>query len=170
MWLNVIQAKLTSKQCWSAVSPAILGEARCLQLGHLVIYAVACLQSVAKCCCNSLLFAYHLVLWFFPIPPSLLRYGLGKYCSVSIPLNCSVRRCWWGPLAGLPWIPPPHARALPGSTKFVGTNAQAHLLVMSLIQVKIFQPRLILNFLCLFALTTILFTSELILTGLDLYH
>ena len=40
---------------------------------------------------------------------------------------------WWGPLAGLPWIPPPHARALPGSTNFVGTNAQAHLLVMSLI-------------------------------------
>ena len=38
----------------------------------------------------------------------------------------------WGPLAGLPWIPLPHARALPGSTNFVGTNAQAHLLVMSL--------------------------------------
>ena len=35
-------------------------------------------------------------------------------------------------LAGLPWIPPPLARALPGSTNFVGTNAQAHLLVMSL--------------------------------------
>ena len=38
----------------------------------------------------------------------------------------------WGLLAGLPWIPPPHASALPGSTNFVGTNAQAHLLVMSL--------------------------------------
>ena len=37
-----------------------------------------------------------------------------------------------GALAGLPWIPPPLARALPGSTNFVGTNAQAHLLVMSL--------------------------------------
>ena len=35
-------------------------------------------------------------------------------------------------LAGLPWKPPPLARALPGSTNFVGTNAQAHLLVMSL--------------------------------------
>ena len=35
-------------------------------------------------------------------------------------------------LAGLPWIPPPLARALPGSTNLVGTNAQAHLLVMSL--------------------------------------
>ena len=39
----------------------------------------------------------------------------------------------WGPLARLPWIPPPHARALPGCTNFVGTNAQANLLVMSLI-------------------------------------
>ena len=35
-------------------------------------------------------------------------------------------------LAGLPWIPPPLARALPGSINFVGTNTQAHLLVMSL--------------------------------------
>ena len=58
----------------------------------------------------------------FPIPPSFLRYGLGKYWVGA----------WWGPLAGFPWIPPPHARALPGSTNFVGTNAQAHLLVMSL--------------------------------------
>ena len=38
----------------------------------------------------------------------------------------------WGPFTVLPWIPPPHVRALPGSTNFVGTNAQAHLLVMSL--------------------------------------
>ena len=37
-----------------------------------------------------------------------------------------------GLLAGLPWIPPSYARALPCSTNFVGTNAQAHLLVMSL--------------------------------------
>ena len=37
-----------------------------------------------------------------------------------------------GALAGLPWIPLPLARAVPGSTNFVGTNAQTHLLVMSL--------------------------------------
>ena len=41
--------------------------------------------------------------------------------------------CWGGgALAGLPWIPLPLARAVPGSTNFVGTNAQTHLLVMSL--------------------------------------
>ena len=32
-----------------------------------------------------------------------------------------------GPRTGLPWRPALHARALPGSTNFVGTNAQAHL-------------------------------------------
>ena len=37
-----------------------------------------------------------------------------------------------GALSGLPWIPPPLAKALPGFTNFVGTNAQAHLFVMSL--------------------------------------
>ena len=37
-----------------------------------------------------------------------------------------------GSLSGLPWIPLSYARALPCSTNFVGTNAQAHLLVMSL--------------------------------------
>ena len=37
-----------------------------------------------------------------------------------------------GGLSGLPWIPPPLAKALPGFTNFVGTNAQAHLFVMSL--------------------------------------
>ena len=70
---------------------------------------------------------------FFPIPPSLFRSGPSKHWLVSIPLNCSVTHgAWWGLLVGLPWIPPPHARALPGSTNFVGTSAQAHLLVMNL--------------------------------------
>ena len=54
-------------------------------------------------------------------------------CSLVPPFS-SVKEIsvGWGLLAGLPWIPSPHARALPGSTNFVGTNAQAHLLVMSL--------------------------------------
>ena len=54
-------------------------------------------------------------------------------CSLAPPFSSTKEfPVGWGPLAGLPWIPPPHARALPGSTNFVGTNAQAHLLVMSL--------------------------------------
>ena len=128
MWLNVSQAKLTSKQCWSAVCPAIVGVAQYLQQGHLVpINAVACLQLFVRCYSNS-----QFTLWFFPIPPSLLRFGLGecwlgKY-STELFNQCDV--AWWGPLAGLPLIPP-HARALPGSN-FEGTNAQARLLVMSL--------------------------------------
>ena len=70
----------------------------------------------------------------FPIPPSLLRQGPGKYWLVSILYHWIVQcdGSWWGLLAGLPWIPPPHARALPASTNFVDTSAQAHLLVMSL--------------------------------------
>ena len=54
---------------------------------------------------------------------------VGKY---STELFRVMHGAWWGPLTGLPWIPPLHARALPGSTNFVGTSAQAHLLVMSL--------------------------------------
>ena len=57
------------------------------------IYAVACLQFFAKCCCNSLLFACQFVLWFFPsLPPSwcgLGKYWVGKYStelfSVMVP-------------------------------------------------------------------------------------
>ena len=83
---------------------------------------------VALACC----FAAILCL-VFPIPPSLVRMGLVSRGSVSISLKCfSVTVPGGGPLAGLSWIPPPHVRAVPGSTNFVGTNAQAHLLVMSL--------------------------------------
>ena len=72
------------------------------------------------------------VLWFFPSLPlswcGLGKYWVGKYStelfSVMVPGG--------GRSEGLPWIPPSHARALPSSTNFEGTNAQAHLLVMSL--------------------------------------
>ena len=58
-------------------------------------------------------------------------------CSLAPPFSSTKEfPVGWGPLAGLPWIPPPHARALPGSTNFVGTNAQAHLLVMTLIRLR----------------------------------
>ena len=52
-------------------------------------------------------------------------------CSLAPPFSSTKEiSVGWGPLAGLRI--PPHARALPGSTNFVGNNAQAHLLVMSL--------------------------------------
>ena len=54
---------------------------------------------------------------------------VGKY---SAELFSVTHGAWWGPLAGLPWIPPPNARALPSSNNFVGISAQAHLLVMNL--------------------------------------
>ena len=60
-----------------------------------------------------------------------LQRKLTSWAQRDTTLHCD--GAWWGPLTALPWIPPPHARALPGSTNFVGTNAQAHLLVMSLI-------------------------------------
>ena len=77
----------------------------------------------------------------FVFSMQLLRLVLGLLesevpfhpCSLAPPFSSTKEiPVGWGPLAGLPWIPPPHARALPGSTNFEGTNAQAHLLVMSL--------------------------------------
>jgi len=44
---------------------------------------------------------------------------------------------WWWLLAGLPWIPPFLATALPSFTNPLGTSSQAHLLVMSLTLRKI---------------------------------
>ena len=81
------------------------------------------------------------MLWFFPsLSPSwcgLGKYWVSKYStelfSVTVPGGGGVG-VWGGfALVGLPWIPPPNARALPGSTNFEGTNPQDHLLVMSLI-------------------------------------
>jgi len=60
-----------------------------------------------------------------------VRFGRGNYWVGKYSTELYSDGAWWGSLAGLPWIPP-FARALPGSTNFVGTNAQAHLLVMSL--------------------------------------
>ena len=53
-------------------------------------------------------------------------------CSLALPFQAPSRfQLGGGPLPGLLWRPPPHSRALAGSTNFVGTNAQAHLWVMS---------------------------------------
>ena len=88
----------------------------------------------------SLLAAFHLVS-VFVFRCNCCAWCLGLLesevpfhpCSLAPPFSSTKEfLVGWGPLAGLPWIPPLHARALPGSTNFVGTNAQAHLLVMSL--------------------------------------
>ena len=61
------------------------------------LYAVACLQFFTKCCCNSLLIVCLSVLGFFPIPPSLLKYGPGKYSteffSVTVPGGGRLQGC-----------------------------------------------------------------------------
>ena len=69
--------------------------------------------------------------WFL----GLLELEVPFHPSSLAPLFSSTREISvgvGGALSGLPWIPPPLAKALPGSTNFVGTNAQAHLFVMSL--------------------------------------
>ena len=89
MWLNVIQAKLNSKQCWSAVFP------NCTRGGlmHLVgaprdlytqLLAHSSSQSVVALAFCLLPFCA----LFFPIPASLLRMGQVSSGSVSISLKC----------------------------------------------------------------------------------
>ena len=71
---------------------------------------------------------------FFPSLPS--SFGQGQLSVVWQVFHGFVQRdsTWRGPPTGFRWIPPPHAKALPCLTNFVGTSAQAHLLVMSLNQ------------------------------------
>ena len=97
------------------------------------LLACSSLQSVVviACCLRAIL-----CFGFIPSLPPF--WGMGQVSIGRSVFHWIVHRdgAWLGPLAGLPWILPPHARALPGSTKIVGTNAQAHLLVMSLINFK----------------------------------
>ena len=68
--------------------------------GHLVTYAVACLQFFAKCCCNSLLFTCQFVLWFFPSLPAswcgLGKYWVGKYSTELFSVTVPGRGCSQG--------------------------------------------------------------------------
>ena len=80
----------------------------------------------------SLLFVCIFVLWIshpsLPLEVGARLVLVGKYStelfSVTVPGG--------GLLIGLPRILPPHTRALPSFTNFVGTNDQAHLLLMRL--------------------------------------
>ena len=92
---------------------------------------LACSSSqnvVAIACCLRAILCFGV---FSSLPPSwgMGQVSIGQYVFHWI-VQCD--GAWWAPLAGLPWISPPHAKALACSTNFVGTNAQTHLLVMSL--------------------------------------
>ena len=135
MWLNVIWTKLTLKQCWPAVFSIILGWPDAFSKGtSWLVFAVACLQFLAKCICWSLALVAIFVQCFFPALPSHFSFVPFKYLvfkysteqfSVTVPCG---RRSW-----GCHGYLFPCARALPCSTNFVGTSVQAYLLVMSLI-------------------------------------
>ena len=72
-----------------------------------------------------------------PSPPSLglwldrVSCLVGKYSTEGFSLSVTVP-WWWWPLAGLPWIPLT-VLCVSRLHQPLGTNAQAHLLVMSLI-------------------------------------
>ena len=129
-----IQATLTSKQCWSAVFPTMLGLARCLQKGHLVTcirswLPVVCRKvSSLQLCCVLAIFC--VVFFSQPSCPQFrAKYVLvGKYSteqfSAAVPGRSRQQGCHGYLLT--------RARALPGSTNFVSNSAQAHLLMMSL--------------------------------------
>ena len=116
-WLSTAPSTLRSSlapNC-SGLALQFLGVALTVSYFHLV--------SVVVFRCNCCAWCLGLLESGVPFHP----------CSLAPPFSSTKEiPVGWGPLAGLPWIPPPHARALPGSTNFVGTNAQAHLLVMSL--------------------------------------
>ena len=120
---------------WSSTAPSPLRSSLAPNCSGLALSFSALL---------SLLAAFHLVS-VFVFRCNCCAWCLGLLesevpfhpCSLAPPFSSTKEfLVGWGPLAGLPWIPPLHARALPGSTNFVGTNAQAHLLVMSLMTIK----------------------------------
>ena len=87
---------------------------------YMQLLAHSSLQSLVALACSLLPFCD----WLFSHPSLPCEDGLGKQWAGKY--STEVFQCdgaWWGPLAGLPWIPPPHARAVPGSTNFVGTSS-----------------------------------------------
>ena len=77
MWLNVLQAKSTSQQCWSAVFPTVLGVASPMLLAGLPcdLYKQLLACSSSQCVCQSLVACLPIfVQCFFPaLPPSLVQ-------------------------------------------------------------------------------------------------
>ena len=125
MWLNVIWAKLALMQCWPAVFSAILGWRDAFSEGtSWLVFAVACLQFFAKCILLEPCLGCHVCAVFFPSSPSHFSFGpvkylVGKYSteqfSVRVPCGRRSKGCHGYLL--------PCARALPGSTNFVGPSS-----------------------------------------------
>ena len=121
-----------SQQCWGVASPMLLAGAPC----DLYKQLLAC-SSSQSVCARALLLACQFLWVFFPaLPPSLFQGQVreknilvGKDSTdqfiVTVPGEGPSQGCH-----GLYLLP--CARAFSGSTNFVGTSAQAHLLVISL--------------------------------------
>ena len=118
-WLFPAPSTLRSSLAPIGACTAVFGVALTVSCFHLV--------SVSVLRCNCCAWCLGLLESEVPFHPCSLAPTFSSTKEILV---------GWGPLAGLPWIAPPHARALPGSTNFVGTNAQAHLLVMSLIHLR----------------------------------
>ena len=115
--------------CWSSTAPSTLQSSLAPNCSGLALQF--------WCCCHCQLPSFGKHVFSMPLLCLVLGVvGVGGSSSLLFagPSFSSTKEILvgWGPLAGLPWRPPPHARALRGCTNFVGTNAQAHLLVMSL--------------------------------------
>ena len=116
---------------WSSTAPSPLRSSLAPNCSGLalqffgVALTVSCLP-FGKCVCFSMQLL-RLVLGVVGVGGSIspLFAGPSFFKHQGVP-------GWVGAARRVPKKPPLHARALPGSTNFVGTNAQAHLLVMSL--------------------------------------
>ena len=106
MWLNVIQAKFKSSQCWSAKYHVPQGDIRdflnrtcCVFKPCAVVYTVSLSHTP-----NPMFF-----LLFLPPPPpppsSLVNLVIIGLVSISTDLVSVMVPGGWLPLAELPWIP-----------------------------------------------------------------
>ena len=121
-----------SQQCWG-------WPARCFEQGYPVTCISNCLLAVLRkvCVLEPCCLLANFCAVFFSSPPSLFSSGPGKgkkhigWKGFHWPVHCD--GAWWGSSQGCHGLYLlPCARALPSSTNFVGTSAQAHLLVISL--------------------------------------
>ena len=101
MWLNVIQARLNTRQCWPAVfTTNRMWGGLGVQQGLSDLQHFRRSQSFCSCC----FCVQQLQLFFAPNPPSSLDAVLVSICS-SFPSDSQCDGAWWVPLSGLSWLP-----------------------------------------------------------------